>query len=271
MKVFELRKLGWFALVFSPAVALGQGDPELINVPLSRPGEPVTLEISAPSARIEVIGEDREDAEFELKATGGSRQIVTPSGTQSIPDVGYSLEVDERDNHIEVDMDWRASHLNIVARVPRQADLDLSTVQDGEIIVDGIRGDMRLQNTQGPITAKNVVGNVIAESVNDTVDISISELSDQNVASLSSIAGDLKLGLSQNAGVQLHIDSAHGEIFSDFDVDVRPTRPVVERRDDRGGVEVRVESVIVANINGGGPIIKLKTLNGDIHVRKSED
>ena len=28
-------------------------------------------------------------------------------------------------------------------------------------------------------------------------------------------------------------------------------------------------SVIVANVNGGGPVIKLKTLNGDIQIRKS--
>ena len=87
--------------------------------------------------------------------------------------------------------------------------------------------------------------------------------------SLRSINGDLSLGLPANAGVQLHIDSARGEIYSDFEVEVWPTKPVIERKNDRGGVEVRVESVIVADINGGGSVIKLKTLNGNIQIRKS--
>ena len=49
----------------------------------------------------------------------------------------------------------------------------------------------------------------------------------------------------------------------------QPSKPIVEREDSRGGVEVRVESVIIANINGGGTVIRLKTLNGDIQISDS--
>lgn len=110
---------------------------------------------------------------------------------------------------------------------------------------------------------------MIAKSVSDTIEVSFSSIDGSNAMSLSSLNGDLILGLPGNAVVQLHLDSAEGEIYSDFEVDVQMSEPVVERREDRGGVEVRVESVIIANINGGGPVIKLKTLNGDISIRKS--
>ena len=33
----------------------------------------------------------------------------------------------------------------------------------------------------------------------------------------------------------------------------------------------RCSSVIIANVNGGGPVIKLKTLNGDINIRNSDN
>ena len=56
-------------------------EPQVISVPLSRPGEPVFLEIGIQSARIEVIGEDRDDAQFEITVADGNRKIVTPSGT----------------------------------------------------------------------------------------------------------------------------------------------------------------------------------------------
>ena len=65
-----------------------------------------------------------------------------------------------------------ASHVTVVARIPRQANLDLSTTYDGEIIVRDVVGDMQLENTSGPIMASNVSGNVIAESVSGTIDVS---------------------------------------------------------------------------------------------------
>jgi len=255
--------------LLSAASAAGQDQPQIINIPLSMPGEPMTLDISIQSARIEVIGEDREDAEFAVTVEQGSRKIITPSGTQPIPGGAYSLEVDEEDNYISVDTDWRANKVSIVARIPRRADLELSTINDGEIIVSNIQGSLEMDNTNGPITATNIVGSVIAETINDTIDISFASIDGSNAMALSSLNGDLNLGLPANAGAQLHLDSAEGEIYSDFEVEVQMSEPVVERREDRGGVEVRVESVIVVNINDGGPVIKLNTLNGDINIRNS--
>lgn len=256
-------------LVAAPAA--GQGQPQIINIPLSKPGEPMTLDISIMSARIEVIGEDRVDAEFAVTVESGSRKIITPSGTVPIVGGAYSLEIDEEDNHISVDTDWRANKVQIVARIPRRADLELSTINDGVILVSNIQGNLELNNINGPITATNIAGSVIAETINGIIEISFSSIDGSDAMSLSSLNGDLILGLPGNAGAQLHLDSAEGEIYSDFEVEVQVSEPIIERREDRGGVEVRIESVIVANINGGGPVIKLKTLNGDINIRISDN
>ena len=136
----------------APAVAQS---PQVINVPLSRPGEPIYLEIGMMSARIEVIGEDREDAMFEVTVADGNRKIVTPSGTQSLKGGGYSLEVEEDDNEISVEMDLRMNKVTVLARVPRQASVELHTVNDGEIIISNLVGNHELYNTNGPITARN--------------------------------------------------------------------------------------------------------------------
>lgn len=257
------------ALSLGAMPSAAQTEPQIINIPLSSPGEPLTLEIDIMSARIEVIGEDREDAEFAITIEQGSRTIITPSGTQTLAGGAYSLEVDEKDNHISVDTDYRSNKVNIVARIPRRADLELATLNDGEIVVSNISGSLQLENINGPITATGISGSVIAETLNDNIAISFVSLDSSSAMALSSMNGDLNLGLPAGAGVQLHIDSAEGEIISDFEVEVQPTKPVIERTNDRGGVEVRVESVIVANVNGGGPVIKLKTLNGNIQISKS--
>lgn len=251
------------------SLTLAQSEPQVINIPLSRPGEPVSVEISILSARIEVVGEDREDASFEVSVMEGTRKIITPSGTQSLKTGAYSVEVEESDNHIEVDTDWRANKVKILARVPRNANLELSTVNDGEIIVNNITGKLVLENVNGPITATNINGSVIAESVNENIEVSFSSITADQAMSFSSVNGDLNIGLPGKTGAQLHIDSAEGEIISDFEVEVQPSKPVMSREVGRNGVEVKVESVIIANINGGGTVMKLKTLNGDINITKS--
>ena len=118
--------LATLTLLASPS-AWSEGEPQIINLPISRPGEPVSLEISIISAYIEVIGEDRQDAEFSVSVENGTRKIITPSGTRPLTGGAYSLQVNEEDNHISVDTDWRANKVSIIARIPKLADLELST------------------------------------------------------------------------------------------------------------------------------------------------
>ena len=249
------------------APALAQ-QPQVINVPLSRPGDPIFVEIDIMSARIEVIGEDREDAMFEVTVADGDRKIVTPSGTQSLKGGGYSIEIEEDDNEISFDMDWRVNKVTVIARIPRNADVELQTVNDGEIIVSNLIGNLELYNTNGPITARNISGSVIAESVNDTIDLGFVSLDPDNASSMESINGDLILGLPEGVGVTTQLDTSQGEIYSDFEVEVQPSEQVVEREDYDEGVSIYIESVIVAKINGGGPIVRMKSLQGDINIRK---
>ena len=83
-------------LIISANQASAQSEPQLITIPLSRPGETVNLEIDILSARIEVIGEDRQDASFEISVMEGTRKIVTPSGTKSLKTGGRAVFVEYR-------------------------------------------------------------------------------------------------------------------------------------------------------------------------------
>lgn len=249
--------------------ALGQGAAETINVPLSRPGEKISLHIDILSARIEVIGEDRKDAQFSVTVTGGERRIVMPSGSKSLPGGSFELNVEENDNTISVETDRPNDRIEVIARIPRRADLQLSTVNEGEIIVRGITGNLQLENVNGPITATNVTGSVIAETVNEAITLGVTGIADGAATALSSLNGDIHLSLPTNVGAELRIDNQRGEIQSDFELDVKPSKPIIQRKETRDGVAVRLENSIIATVNGGGPVIQMKTLNGDIRISKA--
>jgi DUF4097 and DUF4098 domain-containing protein YvlB len=269
MRSVSLSTAFALALLLAAAPTLAQGKPEVFNIPLSRPGEPLSLEVSMKSAHITVIGENRTDAEFEFSIKEGERVIVTPSGPQSISSAGYALEIDERDNQISIDTDWRNNKVVLVARIPMAADLEINTHDDGVIIVNNVSGDLELSNINGPITATGISGSVIAESVNDTIDLTFASMDNAKASSLETVNGELRIRLPANTGAQIHLDTSQGEIFSDFEVDVQPSTATVERDEEHGGVEIRIESVIIANINGGGPVIRMNSLNGDLHILKS--
>jgi hypothetical protein len=246
-----------------------QMQPETINIPLSRPGEPMSLRIDIISARIEVIGEERKDVELKVTLSAGRRKIVTPSGAKMLSGGGAGLEISERDNRVNIDTDLPTNPIAIVARVPRRAKLNLSTVNDSEIVVRDIVGDLELENVNGPITATNITGSVIAESVNNPIKVGLSGVATDAATSLSSLNGDITLMLPAAARAEFHLDTAQGEITSDFELDIKPSKPLIERKEGRSGVSVRMEDVVIATVNGGGPVIRVKTLNGSIKIAKS--
>ena len=272
MNTHLLRAVTALMLSFAAVSGFAQDQAQAIKVPLSRPGEPMSLRIDLPSARIEVIGEERKDAEFSVGRTGGGRKIVTPSGAKTLPGGTFQLDVDENDNTISVDSDWDSGRLEIVAKVPRRANLDLSTANNSEIIVRDIVGTLQLENANGPISATNINGSLIAESVNSSITAQFAGIDASGAVSLTSLNGDITLTLPAKVGAELRIDSGRGEIESEFELDVKPSKPVIQRDErpaGREGVSVRVEQVIVATVNGGGPVIRIKTLNGDLRIKKS--
>ena len=270
MKNLSMHAMSAIVLLACTSLAYAQERPQVINVPLSRPGEPIELQIDIHTARIEVIGEVREDAMFEVSVAGGQRKIITPSGAQSIKGGSYAFEIDEDDNEISFDSDWRGrpEKVTVLARVPKRATVSLSTVNDGEIIVSNIVGNLELSNVNGPITARNVSGSVIAESINAAIDVNFAKIDDVDASSFETINGDIAVGIPAGAGAQLHLDSGQGQITSDFEVEVVPTEGTVTHDEDGNGVAIRIENVIVAKINGGGPVLRLKSLHGDMHIRE---
>src|SRR5690606_25453579 len=138
-------------------------------------------------------------AMFEVSVAGGERRIITPSGALPISGSSYAFEVDEDDNEISIDSDHRAGKVALLARVPRQANLSLGTINDGEIIVSNIVGNLELSNTNGPITVRSVTGSVIAESINAPIDVEFSGLDEIHASSFETLNGDITLGLPANA------------------------------------------------------------------------
>jgi hypothetical protein len=64
--------------------------------------------------------------------------------------------------------------------------------------------------------------------------------------------------------------SDNGDIFTDFDVQLRQSgeKPSPLRRGQ--GTRIEVNRAIYGSVNGGGPEIELRSFNGTIYLRKGQ-
>jgi hypothetical protein len=61
----------------------------------------------------------------------------------------------------------------------------------------------------------------------------------------------------------------HGDVYSDFELKMEPgTTPQTSR--EEGKYKVRFDRTAYATVNGGGPEISFRTVNGQIRIRQNK-
>ena len=78
---------------------------------------------------------------------------------------------------------------------------------------------------------------------------------------------------SANTKSNLKMRTDNGEIYSDFEVQLRPsdTKPTIEDTRRQGGrYRLQIDKSMTGAINGGGPEFDFRTFNGNIYIRKAK-
>lgn len=266
----------YYAILLMSAVALAQGTGDRITVPFSDPARPRTVKGSLINGCFSVEGYDGKELVVETRDGGDSGgRHRTPRGAEGLKRIDsstYGLTVEEESNTITIH--GPASHsINVMLRVPREATVKLNCLNGGEIRVAGISGDLELDNTNGGVSVTNVSGSVLAHSLNGKVLVALDRVTPNKPMSFSSLNGDIDVTFPADTRATLRMKSDNGEIYSDFEVKLQPnaSQPVVEDARNRGGkYRVKLDKSTVGTINGGGPDIAFKTMNGNIFVRQKK-
>jgi hypothetical protein len=160
----------------------------------------------------------------------------------------------------QVDYDFRI-------RAPRDARVDLYTVNGGRITVTNIEGDFDAQNVNGVVELRGIAGSGRAKTVNGGV-TAVFARNPSGASSFETINGDVDVTFRKGLSADVWTGTLHGDVYTDFDVKPLPARVIREqaksglfvyRRSGMGGVR----------IGAGGAEMKLKTLNGNIFIRSN--
>ena len=250
-----------------------------VNVPLDDPSRPAVIKTSQVSGSIFVKGYEGKEVVVEAKARTesdrrghrGREGEANTEGMKRITIAATGLSVDEESNEVRISTDSHMRAIDLTISVPYKTNLILRTVNDGDIVVNGVDGEIDVNDVNGNVTLSNVAGSAVAHALNGKVLVTMTRTNGKPMA-FSSLNGDIDVTLPAEIKATVSLASDQGDVFSDFDIVMSPltSKPVMEERSSDGGrYRVKMDKTVHGTINGGGPEIQFKNFNGGIYIRKA--
>jgi hypothetical protein len=230
------------------------------KVDVSLMGGPITVK-SYPGK--EVIVEERGGSSRSSRDTD-----KTPDGMRRLDLPPRGLSVEEENNVVTVRM-HRPQRGELVISVPPDTSLTLRST-NGEIAVEGVKGELDVNSHNGKITLTNVSGSVLANTMNGTIKVTMDSVDANKPLSFSSMNGTIDVTLPADFKANVKLRTDHGEIYSDFDFKLGGGAITQKNDTPDGKFKVKMDRTITGTINGGGTEVTFKTYNGTIYLRKKK-
>lgn len=242
-----------------------------LSVPLSKPGQPVVLRVELMQGSIHVVGGNVQEVSV-TRSDSGNRSIgpareSAPAGMKRIDMGNFGLNVEEKNNEVHVgNSGWTNS--SITVKVPVKTSVIVKTT-NGSITVSGVDGNHEIEATNGSVNLTGISGAVVAHSLNGGIKAEIDRVSPDQPMSFTSLSGKVDVTLPASTKAKLRLKADFGSVYSDFDMKMEGSKPVVEdTRGDNGKYKVKMDHSVTATINGGGPEFLFQTMNGSILIHK---
>jgi hypothetical protein len=173
------------------------------------------------------------------------------------------IEIDASADRIEIDTRYPDSKrffnlfggsnsidVSYVLTMPRGATLKASTV-NGSVAVHAAAGNITVNSVNGRVELNDVVGDIKAKTVNGSILAAVTP-SRSGMVDLETVNGGIRVSLPADARVDVAAEAVNGSVTSEL--------PMLTRTASRGRIR--------GEINGGGNVIRLETVNGSIKILK---
>lgn len=242
---------------------------EHIPVPLADANRPVTLSIHLLHGSITVRGYGGHEVLVDTKGGPPAEAEKTHEGLHRIGGAGSDISVESENNKVTISSrGGRSSDLTV--QTPVNTSLNVKTLAGGQITIEGITGEIEAQDLNGGVTIHNASGSVVASSLNGGITVTMTSVKSGSPMSFTSLNGNIDVTLPASIAADFSMKTNHGDIYSDFDVKLKPSpKPVVEQTDSKKGkFRVHTDGAVTGSVNAGGPEYRFSTQNGNIYIRK---
>jgi hypothetical protein len=273
MKNMKFTGLVLFSLLAGSASFGQSGSTESLTVPLSSPGKSYSLKVHLVTGSIKVVGYEGKDVIVNVtprKNDDDDRSGDTKNGMKRISiSGGFEVTAKEADNTVTINTGNPNKALDLELKIPQDVKLKLGTVNDGEVTVENVSGELEVNNVNDRITLTNISGSVVANTVNGDINVTFKTIDPKAPMAFSTLNGDVNVTLPADTKANLKLRSDNGDVFSDFDIDIDKTPAKIDKTAEPGLYKIKKDDWVNGKINGGGPEIMMKNMQGDIYVKKN--
>ncbi len=225
-------------------------------------GSKITIEvdevITADDNQTLEIGKKEFKLDFQQTSDTVIAYIASPHDSR--PHHWRNYDNDER-------IDYRYS-LVFIVKVPYGINLDVSTVNNGDIALNGVTGTLHINNVNGSIAVTGAKGATHAHTVNGAVGVVYSAVP-KGASSYYTINGEIKVTYPADLSADMQFKSMNGEFFTDFpSVEVLPAKVTKNQESKNGATIYKLNKITEVRIGSGGNSLKFETLNGNIYIKK---
>ncbi|GAA3981957.1 DUF4097 family beta strand repeat-containing protein [Hymenobacter antarcticus] len=186
---------------------------------------------------------------------------LRPIYNSAVDNTKIGLSVTQNDNTVRI---VRASRkdANYVIQVPHNSAVQFNQTNwnGGDLMVRDLTGDLEVNMKSGDMKLTNVAGPVVANTISGDILVRFAAMRPAP-SSISTVSGDVDVSMPANTKATMKLRSISGEVYTDFDMSM-----------GKGQDELRHigGQVVDGSINGGGTAVSLKTVSGDIYLRKAK-
>jgi hypothetical protein len=272
--------------------AAAQARTDRIAVPLTDPSRPATLDVNLTAGIIDVTATDAREIIIEATSptgTGGragrggrggrsGRDIILGPGAGPGGDATgltrleqpTGLDIEEANNVVWVKGPVGV-RVDLTIRVPVRTNFKLTKTAQGStlgtVTVRGLDGDLEIHTEGGNVTLIDVSGSVVAHSSGGSIVATVKRVTPDRPMAFTSYTGTVDVSLPRSIKADLILRSDLRDVFTDFDVQVKPTA-AGGVKSAGGGFRRSGNQPLHATVNGGGPEVELRTYAGNVFLRR---
>ena len=227
----------------------------------------LTLEIENLFTDLDIQGSTGNEIRVQVDNYKGAPEKA--AGLRSLsamgPDnTGIGLNINQSGNTVTIsgthrNRDSTDYHFTVPANVKLR--INYGGFHSDDILVRGMRNEVDIKSQVGDLKLEDVTGPIIASTLSADINVVFSSLTQSSPSSISSISGDIDITLPGNSKGDFRLNSISGDVYTDFDFELVNNK---SRNSFWPGTSAS------AQLNGGGVEFAVKSVSGDIFIRKAK-
>jgi hypothetical protein len=247
---------------------------EQIVVPLTNPGQPGELIIERHQGAISVRAYQGAVVLIKASLRRSAQRATTgreAEGLIPISVAAIQLDAQEVGNVVSVDAHTRNKSVDLEILVPFRFSVRLGVRDDGDVLVEGLSGEVEVDNPYGHIRLARLSGPSSVNTQDGDITAQFERIAPGIPLAFTSVHGKVDVTFPSGVDLTVRMKSDEGTVYSDFDIILEKRKSLSSPAGKTGGTKVALEEWTTGRIGRGGTDVLMKSFDGNVYIRKAKE